>query len=276
MEDALEQIEKHAEIKEKQRILEIQNERIELVAKCGVDGTHLQLGNMTPDVWDAYYSGVVSKFEQEQERIAREEEERQNQIKIEQLHNERKELALPFYQFWSDFEKTLNFGEQSEEDFNNFIARIKKAKSDNDAQIEAQRIENERLKKEAEARELELQKERAKTEAQRKKAEVEAEKLRKENEEKLKVEREAKAKIEAELQAKKQAEIKAENERKEAELKAKLEAEKLAKAPIKKQLSVWVNSFEIPNSSLDNEVSKEIIEKFTAFKNWSLNKIENL
>jgi hypothetical protein len=268
-EEPLEAKEKHFERLEEQRIEALNKERIELVAKCGVDGTHLQLGSMTPDVWEAYYSGVVSKFEQEQERIAREEQERQKQIKIEQLHNKRKEIALPFYEFWDGLEKTLNFGEQSEDDFNNFIAKIKKAKSDNDAQIEAQKIENERLKKEAEAKEKALEVERAK-------AKKEADELEAKRQAELKAERDKQAKLEAELKAKKDAEEQAEKDRL-AKIEAdKKEAEKLAKAPIKKQLENWVNLFESPISPMQHEKVTLILEKFETFKKWSKEQIESL
>jgi len=56
----------------------------------------------------------------------------------------------------------------------------------------------------------------------------------------------------------------------------KKEADKLAKAPVKKQLSVWVNSFELPSVQVNNETSKEIQEKFEAFKKWAINQINNL
>jgi hypothetical protein len=157
--------------------------------------------------------------------------------------------------------------------------RIAEEKRIEAERIEAQRLENERLKKEAEARELELEKERAKIEAERKKAEAEAEKIRKENEAKLKAEREAKAKIEAELQAKKDAEIKAENERLAKIEAERLEAERLAKAPIKNQLSMWVDGFkiEIPdNALLNNDTALLIKDKFEAFKKWSKSEIEKL
>jgi len=131
------------------------------------------------------------------------------------------------------------------------------------------RVENARLQKEAEAKELALQAER------KLQAEKEA-KIKAENEAKLKTEQEAKAKIEAELQAKKDAEIKAENERLAKEKADKLEADKLAKAPIKKQLSVWVESFELPIVAVENEISKEIKAKFEAFKLWSQTQIKNL
>ena len=92
----------------------------------------------------------------------------------------------------------------------------------------------------------------------------------------LKKEKQSKAKLEAELKVKKDAEIKAEQNRKEAELKAKKEAEKLAKAPIKKQLSIWVDSFTISEPNNRTETTLEIQEKFNSFKNWAKSKIDNL
>ncbi len=88
-----------------------------------------------------------------------------------------------------------------------------------------------------------------------------------------------KAKIEKELQDKKDAELRAENDRKEAELKAKKEAEKLAKAPIKKQLLTWVESFQIDipsNELLNNEKALIIKDKFESFKKWAKTKIESM
>ena len=154
--------------------------------------------------------------------------------------------------------------------------RIAEEKRIEAERIEEQRLENERLKAEAEKREKELQKEREKAEAERKRlAEIQAKKDA-EQAEKLRLEREERERIERELQAKKSAEIKAEKDRKLAEEQARKEAEKLAKAPIKKQLNIWVNGFSIASSPDDNEVSKEIEEKFNAFKSWAIKQIENL
>lgn len=75
---------------------------------------------------------------------------------------------------------------------------------------------------------------------------------------------------------KKEAETKAENERIEKEKAEKLEAEKLAKAPIKKQLAVWVETFNHGLQPVDNETTKEILAKFEAFKKWSLTQVNNL
>lgn len=60
------------------------------------------------------------------------------------------------------------------------------------------------------------------------------------------------------------------------EEKARKEAAKLAKAPIKKQLKVWVDSFEISDCPVENETRDIIISKFEAFKNWAKKEIENL
>lgn len=157
--------------------------------------------------------------------------------------------------------------------------RIAKEKADTEAR-EAQRLENERLKLEAEKREKEIKAERManelKLEQERAKAKAEADRIQAENAAKLKAEQEAKAKLEAELKAKKDAEIKAENERKAAELKARLEAEKREKAPIKTQLTAWVESFSIPEINAKNEKKDLIMKKFESFKEWAKQEINNI
>ncbi len=54
------------------------------------------------------------------------------------------------------------------------------------------------------------------------------------------------------------------------------EAEKLAKAPIKKQLSTWIDTFNYGLQPVDNELSKEIIRKFEGFKKWAKGEIDKL
>lgn len=165
--------------------------------------------------------------------------------------------------------------------------RIEKERVEKEKAFESQRLENERLKKEAEAKELQLKAEREKAESERKAIEDKARELAKIEADKqtkiqalkdaeIKKEREAKEKLEAEIKAKKDAEHKAELLKQSERLKAEAEAEKLAKAPIKKQLSTWVNSFELPTTNVDNEVSKEVKEKFEAFKKWANNQVNNL
>lgn len=173
--------------------------------------------------------------------------------------------------------------------------RIEKARLEAE-RIEAQRLENIRLKEEAEAREKELAIEKqkqleqqrqqeetlrkAKEESDRKlaeeKAKAQAEILRqqKEQEEKLKAEAEARKKVEFELRVKQEAEAKAIREKQEAEEKARKDAEKAAKAPIKKQMTAWVDSFQVPTIAVKNEKTQLIAQKFEAFKNWAKSEID--
>lgn len=219
--------------------------------------------------------------------------ENQEKERLALIKKEREELFRPFVETLPNDLETLD-----QDVFDSFLETKKKAHSE---KIEAERLEalrieeqrlaeierqkaieaeNAKLKAQAEAKEKELQKERAEAEAKQKAIQEEADRKAREEKAKqdaiLKAEQEAKAKLESELQAKKDAEIKAENERIAKEIAEKTEAEKLAKAPIKKQLSVWVNSFEIPVVGVDNETSKEIKEKFESFKKWSLTQVNNL
>lgn len=222
--------------------------------------------------------------------------------RLDELEAKRKGVLEPFSEFVpfginlrllsdEDFEKILNGAKMQhkahlEEQKRIEAEKLAKEKAEAEER-ERVRLENERLKKEAEEREKQLAEERAKAEAERKaieeKARLEREEVerlakieREKQEAILKAEREKQAKLEAELKAKAEAE-EAEKKRLEQEaFKAKKEAEKLAKAPIKNQLTTWVNSFELPSTQVDNELSNEIKSKFEAFKKWSLNQIENL
>jgi len=101
-------------------------------------------------VFGSYLLGLKKTYEERIEAEAKAEAERQAELLKQQLHAERKSIALPFYSFWNEHEKTLNFGELSAIEFNCIMERIKNAKANHDAQVEAQRAENERLKREAE------------------------------------------------------------------------------------------------------------------------------
>lgn len=131
--------------------------------------------------------------------------------------------------------------------------------------------ENDRLKKEAEAKEKALFEERK----------IQAEKHAKEKKEQeaiLQKERQEKEKIESELKAKQQAEEEEKSKKIAEILERQKEAEKLAKAPIKKQLSVWVESFEINTTYIDseNETANLIKDKFNAFKSWAKSEIDKI
>jgi trichohyalin len=225
--------------------------------------------------WKANF---VKRFEAEQKELRTQKRINEvskyaeiNRIEFEAMSDESFDSFLNGLK--STYESKIEAERKAEE------GRIAKEKADAEAR-EQQRLENERLKAEAEKREAEIEAERKANEQkladERAKAKAEADRIEAENKAKLKAEQEAKAKLEAELKAKKDAEIKAENDRLALLEQQKKEAEKLAKAPIKKQLNVWVESFNYGLQPVDNEVTKEIISKFEAFKKWSKSQIENL
>lgn len=243
MEDNLLSIEKHFENIEKEKQEALHNSRIEQIKPFVDDVTGLDFRTMQQDVFDAFLTAKKSAYEARIEAERKAEAERIESARIEA------------------------------------------------ERIEAQRIENERLKKEAEEREAKAKKEREEFERKQKEIEEKARKEREALELKAKKEREALeekarqekakqdaiiAKQQAELKAKQDAEEKAKKEREALELKAKQDAEKLAKAPIKKQMKVWVDSFALPESLQKNDTSKLIEEKFNAFKNWAIQQVESI
>jgi colicin import membrane protein len=240
METNLLECEKHFENLEKKRLQELHESRAAQLTTYEVENVNeLNLSTMTQDVFDAFLDASRNKYAAKLEAAARAEAERLSAIEAEK------------------------------------------------ARIEAQRIENERLKAEAEAREKELEIERkkqaellaaekAKADAVRKEAEESARIEREKQEAILAQERAEKAKLEAELKAKADAEAKAEAERKASQIAAEKEAAKLAKAPIKKQLIAWVDTFELPPFATENETAQSIFDKFEGFKKWAANEINNI
>ncbi len=83
-------------------------------------------------------------------------------------------------------------------------------------------------------------------------------------------------KSETSLQVKKLLDQKADDDRKAKDAQDAIDAENLAKAPIKEQLKAWIDQFKLPDTSVDNEVSKEIIAKFESFRTWSVKVVDNL
>ncbi|MES3019078.1 MAG: hypothetical protein V4721_14930 [Bacteroidota bacterium] len=96
MESALEEIEKHAEIKEQERIDKLTLERNEIIQLYVDDITGLQLGNMDADVWDAYLTAkkaayndrIATQQQEEEERLAKEKAEAEERERI-RLENQK-------------------------------------------------------------------------------------------------------------------------------------------------------------------------------------------
>ncbi len=266
IEENLEKIEKHFENLEKERKAKLNTIRIsELEPYNAFVPIGLNFGELSDDEYSKVLNGAKLQFEQQQDEERKAEAERQRQAEILKLHNERKESLLPVWQF-VEFQNE-NFGNLTDVAFLEIKQSAEEKRLKFEGEQEEIRKENERLAAEKKALEEKAAKEKAE-------AEKKAAKERAEQEAKLKAEREAKAKVEAELQAKKDAEAKAEQERIAEEKRKKSEADKLAKAPIKKQLNVWVNSFDLPEVDLKNEKADLIKAKFEAFKRWALAEIE--
>ena len=253
----LQQIEDYFLNIEKQKIEDLRNSRW-LRLKEYTDLEPNDLGLMSEDIFNATLNGFIQiekEKELEQKRI---EEEKAEEERILKLHNLRKEKTLPFFDFWNEEDKKQNLGIISESDFNTFFDRIQLNKKEFDIKQEEFRKENERLRLDAELKQKEIEKQQK----------IEAEKLRKERLEKEKLEAEIKAnkiKLEKEEQAKK-----------EEQERLRLEQEEIRKAPIKKQLSFWIDSFEIPDTQVENEITLEIKQKFESFLKWSKNKINEM
>jgi hypothetical protein len=252
-------IEKHFENLENERKLRLKEERIKMLAPYEVDCTFIDLIGMPDEHFNAFVQSSKLTYEAKIEAQRKAELERIETERLDAIERQRLNAIAPYTSFM-EFE--YNYRDMPNDDFEKILSDAKAKKVEYET-------ENARLKAEAELKDKELELERQRADAERKKIEAE-------NQAKLKAEQDAKAKLEAELKAKQDAELKAQKEREDAELKAKKEAEKLAKAPIKKQLSLWVNRFELPEFSTETQTANDIKAKFEAFKKWSLEQIEQL
>jgi hypothetical protein len=193
MEETLEKIEKHFEIKQALVIEEIKNERLkQLELYIEFVPTLNNLGAMPDDEFQIIFNGAKLQYEAkvQQEKIA--EEKRQAEIKLLEEFKHRSDELLP-YKFFA--ESNIEIG-MSEDAYLSILENAKNAKAKDDAEKEKQRKENERLKQEAEIREKEHL---AKLQAEKlKQQKLEAE-LKKQAEEKRQAELKEQQKLEAEL-----------------------------------------------------------------------------
>lgn len=105
--------------------------RVSELESAGIvfDGAFYSVGTVSVDLVtignlsDEHFAELKSRTEKEGERIA-------EAKRIVDLHNERRELALPFIAYWTEEEKQMNFGEVSDEKFEEFMNRINKSAKD--------------------------------------------------------------------------------------------------------------------------------------------------
>lgn len=255
MEEKLSEIENHFENIEKEKITALAKERTELLKPYLDDFMGLDLGNMPLEVFEGF---LERKQKQHADKLAAEleaEKQHQENLRLDRVASERRIQLAPYIQFNKD-NRDLRL--MADEDYKTLLSDLEMAKYGYEQEQKRIADENAKLKSEAEAKEARLAKER----------------------------KEANAKFLAEQQKARelQAKIDADNKQKADEQKAKETAEKqaqavaakLAKAPVKKQLVEWVNSFETPTTTVKNETSELILEKFEAFKNWAFSEIGKL
>jgi hypothetical protein len=156
---------------------------------------------------------------------------------------------------------SVDFGVISEDEFNKVFNGAKLLRAE--AEKEKLRIEQERIVVE--------KIEREKREADRKEREA--------LERQLEIERKSKEALENELKKKREAEEVEAKKIRDAEILEKKRQEKLKKQPIKNQLNAWVSSFDdlhIPEGLGNDVTANEILSKYSAFKSWAKQQIENL
>ncbi len=239
MESALEQIEKHAEIKEQQRIDKLTFERNEIIQLYVEDLTGLELGKMDADVFEAFLTAKKAAYNDRIATQKREEEERLAKEKADAEERERIRL---------ENEKLKDEAAQHEKELAEERAKVEQERK---AVEEKARIEREEMERKA------------------------AEQRRLQDEE-LRKEREEKEKLELALREKARIEAEQERIRIAEEDRIKKEAAKLAKAPVKKQLTQWLSEFKAPETTVDNDMKKVIEEKFEGFKKWAAELIEKM
>ena len=145
IENKLKAIEEHYENIEKERKLKLKKERLAKIAPFEMDCEHVDLGEMTEDVWQNFFAGAKATFEAkkeaerkaEEERIAAEKAEAER-IEKQRIENERlkKEAAEREAQIKTELEKAARERKRME---NKVKAEKQKA--------EAEQKEKERLAK---------------------------------------------------------------------------------------------------------------------------------
>lgn len=238
----LAQVEKQREIKHKAEIEALRIARAEQIKPYGENYATMDLGNMNEEMFTSIFEGAKLQHEAKLEAERKAEEERKEKEKVNALTFEREKELRPYEQYSTNIIDLNEFtlGTLDELKFQEIKNKLIEAKLKKDAEIEAQRIENERLRQENEAKEKALAEQKAvadealrianeKAESERKEA-ARLAKIEADKQAAIIAEQKAKAdKLAAELKAKADAEAKVEAERISAEKKA-------AKAPDKEKI----------------------------------------
>jgi len=276
MEADLKEISEYSKRKEEERLSKLQSERESQLSAFVEDVEGRDLCSMEEDVWEAYLSMQKKKHEEKLEAERKEQERLAEEQRIKDLHNERKESILDLWSLATEEEKSSNFGETSESDWNKLFKDLKSRKKKQDDKLKKAKQEKEKLLKQQKQKD-ELRSNRNKKLGQaRRFAEFEGDisDLTSEKfEEVLLIAQDAMNKNLEERR--KAAELEEELMRKQEEQKRLEEAAKALKNKSEsEQLSHWINTFSLGNPPIENEKAELIQEKFRLFIKWSKEQIK--
>lgn len=267
-EERLFEIEDYFNKIERERIAKIKSDREELLSSYVDNPDSYKSELLSDEAFDNLLTGLKLAFEHKLEKEKEAERIRLEEEREENLKRLRSNLMRPYYDFFKD---EVNLGEISDADFEILISEMKAKKDAHDAEIEATRIENERLKKEAEERDRLAIIEAERIEKERKEEAEKQMKIQAAKDEEIRIANEKAAKLEAENKARLIAE--------EKERKAKEAAEKkAAAAPDRDKLVNWINGMnagvvEVSDPEL-SAIAANILIKFNSFKSWALNELK--
>lgn len=241
--------------------------------------TDTPLSNWELDAEDSFWETIVDGYRKRFERAKAEAEEAER-LRIEQENKERvyneRLMELSSYKLIGISIDFLTI-DTTEEEYAEGLGVVR-AKYD-EWTAEQDRLRNEAIRAAAIAEEAErkLADERRKAAIEREKAEARAAKERAEEERKRKKLEEELAKAKAKQEAEERAKAEAEEERIRLEQEEEARKIELSKAPIREQMTVWINSFALGEGSFEeNSVSESIRQKFEDFKNWAHKQVKNL
>ena len=266
-ETALEKIEKHAEHMEQERLAAVHAARCEALFPYVDEVPSIDFSAMDDDVWSAYLSTKKRDHEDRVAAEAKAEAERVERERVAALVRDRERRVAPLFDFFWQAENECDLGALSDDDFTARLAAAEEAKAAHVAEQDRVRAENERLAAEAAAKEAERQAELARLEAARQAelAAIEAE--RQKEREAAEAERRRLAELEA---AERERAAQAESEA----LARAAAAKEAAKAPVRKRLTAWVDSFALPDlPGEEHEVAERVRARFAGFQTWARDEI---
>lgn len=158
-------IELHYERIEEEKRKALQVERASLLLRYKVNGSDMDLGNMTDEIWLPYLTGLKTTYEAEKEAEKKAEVDRIETERILYLHADRKNSILHLWNYMPLDRREENFGMLPEPQWSELVEYLKdldRVEREKQAKIAA---DNELLRIEAAAQEAALQAERE--EAQR-------------------------------------------------------------------------------------------------------------